>query len=429
MKKLNIQLPKDIQSAPLEVRQAVLDTLRQAMALPQEMKVTRSGGNEHNMWERNHDELTADVEDDFYDYLQMGSAQRMADVFAAFDLSMDGVDMDKSFSPEYEAYVYDLQKSGNKRQAKKNAKRLFSELVQASKEKREQLLKFLEDGNPLSKKEMTALNKMMKTKLPEYAVKVEAFMSRAGFLGKIRNQSEKENFSTMGTLIDRFPATIQLSTRESVVLTVQEERVAASEGRKVTILPLTPEEARAVSHATHSAADKVKEVDARQEAGIRQVIIRAKKERWSAHKLAQELFDLYGEQNRDWRRVAITELSMAENDAYLSGLQPGENVVGMGAEDACKHCKALIIGKQFTVLPKADETQRVSAVWAGKTNYGRKVAEYVPCAPLHPNCRCRWHRLSRFYKLDDNGKHVLKTTAELINEERVRRGMAPDPNL
>jgi hypothetical protein len=48
---------------------------------------------------------------------------------------------------------------------------------------------------------------------------------------------------------------------------------------------------------------------------------------------------------------------------------------------------------------------------------------------MHPNCRCRWHRISRFYKVGNDGKLNLKSTAELIQEEREKRGMKPDPNL
>ena len=105
----------------------------------------------------------------------------------------------------------------------------------------------------------------------------------------------------------------------------------------------------------------------------------------------------------------------------------------MGAVGACKHCEKLIIGKQVTFTKKPPKTDTytgdVKTVWMGTTNYGRRVSEYVAAIPLHPHCRCRWHRISRFYKLGENGKLVLKDTAELINEERAKRGLAPDKSL
>lgn len=430
MNKVNISLPKDIQDAPVEVREQVLATLRQAMALPAVMQVTRVGGNEHNMWERNHDELLADAEDELYDLLQNRSAERMAEVFTALGLSLDGVDLEKAFTPEYDAYV-GLMKS--KTGWMGNAKRKLSDLVYAAKDAREAFLKYVQDANPLKKNELAKLDKLLKSKLPDYAKQIEEFTVRAGFIGKIRSEVERGNMQAVGILVDRFPETIQAAKKESVVLTMREYRVATSEGKKVTILPLTAYESRAVEHAQHSAADKVTEVDERHRAGIKQVVLRAKKERWSPAKLEQTLYDMYGDQNRDWRRVAITELAMADNDAFLAGCAEGDQVVGMGSVDACKHCKEYIIGKQFTVLQHPPENptyeDEMTHVWAGKTNYGRKVASYVPCAPMHPNCRCRWHRISRFYKMDDKGSFVLRSAAELINEERVRRGMAPDPNL
>jgi hypothetical protein len=430
MNKLNIQLPKDIQQAPAEVREQILVTLRQAMELPKVMNVIAGRGDEHNMWERNGDELLGQAEDGLYEELQEASAQRMADIFAALGLNVDDLDTEKAFTLEYETYVDDLTKS--KQGWMGNAKRRISDLVAVSKERRESFVKYIQDTNPFKKAELAKIDKMLRSRLPDYAKTVEAYMVRAGFIGKIRNESEKQVISTIGAMVDRFPESIQASRRESVVLTEREAREKASEGHKVTILPLTPREAAAVSHATHGAADKVQEVDDRHRAGIKQLIIRAKKERWLPKRLEQELFDLYGEQNRDWRRVAITELAMVASDAYLSELEDGEQVIGMGSVDACKHCKEMVIGKQFTVLrePPSEESEASGAqmVWPGKTNFGRRVATYRPCIPMHPLCRCRWHRISRFYKMVE-GVPTLKSASELIQEERAKRGLPPDPNL
>jgi hypothetical protein len=68
-------------------------------------------------------------------------------------------------------------------------------------------------------------------------------------------------------------------------------------------------------------------------------------------------------------------------------------------------------------------------VWVGKTNYGRKVSEYIPCIPLHPNCRHRYHKLSRFYEVGADGRPKLRDVKDLIQEERRRRGLGDDPNL
>jgi len=430
MPKVNIKLPKGIEDLPEKDRRQILDVLAQAMRLPPVMKVTTAGGDEHNMWDRNGDPLLADAEDAFYEALVTPAQEMMAEVFIALDLPLDGVDTEKAFSDEFRKYEDDLLKSKNK------GKRRIQDLIEANREKREKFLKYLQGMNPFSREQLKKLDNLMKQKLPNYAKIAEDFMVRAGFIAKIRNQAERENFELTGVLIDRFPSTIKAAEKEGVVLTVQEkEKQDKKRGRKkeVKILPLTPKESQAVQFAVHHAADKLTEISERHRAGVRQMVIRAQKERWSPQKLAQELFDAYGEQNRDWRRVAITELAFAANDAYLSGVEEGETVVGMGAENACKYCKQLVIGKTFTVMhepPKEFTHQNeMNLVWPGKSNYGRKVSEWIPAIPLHPHCRCRYHRLSRFYKVDEKGNIVLKTTAELIQEERARRGLPPDPNL
>ncbi len=426
MAKVRIKLPKDILQLPEKDRNEIIDVLTEAVRLPEVMSAVSKGGDEHNMWSRNGDTLLADTEDQFYEELITPVQEMMAEVFIALDLTLDGITLQKSQDKQYLDFLENaLLKSKN------NGKARIKDLIELNRAKRDKFMKYIQDSNPFSKKQMDRLQKLMKDKLPDYAKKAEVFMVRAGLLAKIRGEAEKEAFSTAGAFVDRFPQTIQASEKQGVVLTLREKERAEAQGKKVQILPLTKQESHAVKVATHHAGDKLTEISERHMAGVRQLVIRAQRERWNPQKLAQELFDAYGDQNRDWRRVAITELAMATNDAYIQGVPEGETVVGMGAENACQHCKKLVIGKTFTVthgVPKNTHHHEMNFVWAGKSNYGRRVYEYIPCVPLHPNCRCRWHRISRFYKVVD-GKTVLKTTAELINEERVKRGMKPDPNL
>lgn len=156
--------------------------------------------------------------------------------------------------------------------------------------------------------------------------------------------------------------------------------------------------------------------------------------RWSAQKLAQELFNAFGDQNRDWRRVAITELAMASTDAFIAGCQDGDQVWVPPVAGSCKHCQKYLEGKTFTVTTDPAKMghnyqQEMNYVWVGKTNYGRTVSTWVPCIPLHPNCRHRFHKVSRFYNVGDDGKPALKPVHQLIQEERLRRGLGLDPNL
>lgn len=121
--------------------------------------------------------------------------------------------------------------------------------------------------------------------------------------------------------------------------------------------------------------------------------------------LATRLTGTFGTLNRDWRRVAITEVAAARAHGYLLGIPVGERVSWFAAPDACGHC-ARLHGREFTVT-REPGNQRTE-VWPGKTNVGRAASlkrrdgtlrppeeVWRPTIPMHPNCRCRWVRVAR----------------------------------
>jgi hypothetical protein len=425
-----VTLPKSLLDLDSKDREEILAVLLQASKLPKTKQLPfRSGSDEHNMWERNVDPLLAEAEDDLYRDLIEAEARNMGELFRALGLPLDG--FEKSLEPEYYEWEDELIKA--KDSGRSRMSDYIKNMASVAKGKAQAFMKWVQDGKAFTKPQLKEVDKILSTNLPNYAKKAEDYMIRAGFIGKIRGEAEKQGFEVAGAIIDRIPQSITLAEKQDVVLTQRQKAKAEAKGRKVTILPLTPREAEGVKHASHHAGDKMTEISEKHMAGVRQLVIQAKRERWSAQQLASKLFDKFGDHNRDWRRVAITELAFATNDAYLAGVEEGETVVGMGAENACKHCKQYVIGKTFEVThkPPSEDTYHgdMNQVWAGKSNYGRRVAEYRPAIPMHPNCRCRWHRISRFYKMGNGGKLELKSTAELIQEEREKRGMKPDPNL
>lgn len=429
-----VKLPSSLLDLGDKDRNDIVAVLLEASKLPKTKELPfRAGADEHNMWARNIDPLLAEVEDDFYYELREAELENMYNLLVGLGLEevASKLDFEKSLEPAYIAFEDELLKakdSGRNRMTK-----FITEMANKAKAKVKKFMDWVQDGKALTKEQVKHIDQTLSSNLPNYAKKAEDYMIRAGFVGKIRGEAEKQGFEVAGAYIDRFPQSIKTAEKENVVLTHRQKAKAEAEGRKVTILPLTPRESEAVKHAIHHAGDKLTEISEKHRAGVRQMVIQAKRERWNTQQLASKLFDKFGEHNRDWRRVAITELAFATNDAYLSGVEEGETVIGMGAENACKHCKQYVIGKTFTVThnPPSEDTYQgdMKQVWAGKSNYGRRVAEYRPAIPMHPHCRCRWHRISRFYKMDNHGKLELKSTAELIQEERAKRGLAPDPNL
>jgi hypothetical protein len=413
--KVKIKLPKDIAAHP--DAPDIAEHLLYAAQLPDTIDTSVGTGDEHNMWEPNHEPLLGQLEDDIYAQLEAGNTAMMAEIFIALDLPLPA--MEKSFG------------SGLiKAQGKKPTLR---EMIDINRAKRDKFIQYLKDMNPFKKADLAKIDKLLKTKLPNYAKISEDLAVRAGFIAKARSEADELHLTTVGAVIDRVPQTIALAEKLDVVLTLKERDRLEDNGITTRIAPLTPQETRAVTIASHHAADKMTEVSDRHRSGVKQTILRAQKERWEPQKLSEELYDQYGDQNRDWRRVAITESAMAASDAFVAGCEEGQRVIGMGSHNACKYCKQYVIGKEFTVLANPPEkdtyTTDMKHMWVGKSNYGRKVAEYIPCVPVHVLCRCRLHKVSRFYETQPDGQLKLKTTAQLIQEERARLGLAPDPNL
>ena len=493
MPKLNIKLPPAVLELPEQARKAVLEKLQEALKLPKQIHTISTASDEHNMWARNSNELLAETEDEFYETLAEPYEQVYADLFTALGLPIDSVTMEKAFTNEFDEFDNELEK-GKRKKKKQKKKTRIQQIIEDQQKKRDAFLQFLNDGRAWTREQMKQLDALIAKAIPDKVTRenqVTENMVRAGFIGKAGNKLSEENIDHVTTAVQfssYIPKTVEGATNTGVVLTVkhkekldaerqaveqaqpaptegetaeqaQEEVSKPKLGRKpkkqeapepptmpdvditpsiakdvdIKILPLTTQERNAVDIAINHAVDKVTEVDERSRSAIKQVVVRAQRERWTAEQLAQELFDLFGDQNRDWRRVAITELSYAMNDAFLAGCKRGDRIVGIGAGNACKYCKQYVIGKEFTVIEdvpdRLDYKTEMNHVWVGKSNYGRRVGEYMPAIPMHPNCRCRWHKLSMFYTTNTEGQIVRKTTAQLINEERARRGLPPDPNL
>jgi len=395
----------------------ILSELSKALSIKQQVT-----GLERTMWTTNDEQLLGEAEDELYEILVAPALDNMATLIAGLGLSDEPYELEKAFSSEYLVFEDILIKGLD------NGKHRISDLINLSKEKRKDFIKYLQDGSDWTKKKLAQIDAIMKQKLPDYAKLAEQFAIRAAFIAKIRSQADTEMLSMVGAFVDRFPSTIKAAKHDGLVLTLKEQGRAKGEGRRVKILPLQPQEVRAVEHAEMRAGDKIQEISDKHRTGVRQLIIQAQNERWSAHKLAQMLFDKFGEQNRDWRRVAITELAMATNDAFIAGCAEGTEVWIPPVVGACEYCQTMLEGKTFIVTTDVS-SDPMKYIWVGKSNYGRSTKEWVPCVPLHPNCRHRAHAFSRFYKVNAEGKPVLKTTVELIQEERVRRGMGLDPNL
>ena len=91
--------------------------------------------------------------------------------------------------------------------------------------------------------------------------------------------------------------------------------------------------------------------------------------------LQQKLFDDFGEMNRDWRRIAVTEAGEVANQAYLSQFPSGTRVKRIemyeGACSFCRHIDGMVF--EWSDKPRPD-SDGWTHVWPGKTNVGRSAS-------------------------------------------------------
>ncbi|GAN83828.1 hypothetical protein NO263_03335 [Gluconacetobacter entanii] len=177
---------------------------------------------------------------------------------------------------------------------------------------------------------------------------------------------------------------------------------------------LTPVEMKTIEIARARAAENISAVTDVARHKMKNLIIQHMEAQMFGMKqgqftaLRQSLFDAFGELNRDFRRIAVTEAGEACNQGLIATLSPGQRVKRVEAyRGACAFCKS-INGKIFTVVaPDAPEQNGQTQVWVGKTNIGRSAASrrrtdeglmprsenemWWPAAGVqHPNCRGSW---------------------------------------
>jgi len=151
----------------------------------------------------------------------------------------------------------------------------------------------------------------------------------------------------------------------------------------------------------------LQDVTERTRSKIQKVIVEGVKNKQSKYKVFQELWDSEVDLNRDWDRVIRTETAMNSNNGFLISqlrAEPDEEHIfmkGISVGDACEYCLRFINEKIIVLLegpPKGGEDkvtiegEEYSALWPGKSNYGRKPVNYWVAVVMHPYCRCSWSR-------------------------------------
>lgn len=177
---------------------------------------------------------------------------------------------------------------------------------------------------------------------------------------------------------------------------------------------LTPVELATVHLAKARAAENISDISATARHKMKNIIIEHVQAQMLGMKegqhtaLRQRLFDTFGQLNRDFRRIAVTEAGECCNQGFIGAQKPGQKVRRQEAyKGVCPFC-ASINGKVFTVAdPASPEKNGDTEVWVGKTNIGRSASARMrvgnsmvdreksklwwPAAGVqHPHCRGSW---------------------------------------
>lgn len=161
-----------------------------------------------------------------------------------------------------------------------------------------------------------------------------------------------------------------------------------------------------IAFADAHAGELIVDLTQRHYKQIHDVLSTAIKNRASHGELKEKLFDTFGNMNRDWRRIAETEIGTSQNNGQLitelDRSKEGETVFmrGISSSEACPFCRNHVNSKVVVLLdapPEAGGDQITingtvyTAIWPGKDNYGRNRANWwVSAGTQHPHCRCTW---------------------------------------
>lgn len=147
---------------------------------------------------------------------------------------------------------------------------------------------------------------------------------------------------------------------------------------------------------------------------VKDVIPAAMENGTPRYQVIQELREKSGDWERDWHRVAHTEMWGAKCNGEVQAIVNGESPLSHDKGDtkvymrpspmACNKCKQLYLERDG----KTPKVFKVTDLMANGTNYGKKQADWVACVPpLHPNCMCTINVMPKDTKFDDDGNLVL----------------------
>lgn len=153
---------------------------------------------------------------------------------------------------------------------------------------------------------------------------------------------------------------------------------------------------------------------------IRETVSEAVKNRETVQEIVSRLGHKTGEWDRDWKRIAVTEMQNVYNLGKAAEIRRKYGVDSLVFKDvfegACRHCISLYLTDGIGSKPIVF---KLSDLIANGTNVGRKVADWKPVVEsTHPHCRCDLRQLPKGKVWDDDKKYFV-TGGEI--EHKVER--------
>ena len=144
---------------------------------------------------------------------------------------------------------------------------------------------------------------------------------------------------------------------------------------------------------------------------INRVVPNAVKEGTDRYKVIQQLRDLTQDWERDWHRVAHSEMWDAKVQGEANAIMDNESPISKKGKDtmvfkrpapnACNKCKQLYL-EADGITPKLF---KITELQANGSNYGKKQSDWKPTLGiLHPNCMCPLSVMPDGYKFDSSGQ-------------------------
>jgi hypothetical protein len=167
--------------------------------------------------------------------------------------------------------------------------------------------------------------------------------------------------------------------------------------------PLSRAEMARIQVLQQSAAEKITKVSAAVKADIRQILIDGVKAHKGKGEISQAIFDRMTGGNRDFQKIADTEIQNAANNSFLLdevyNSDLGEKVYFQRVEriddntcDFCKKMHGVIVlwSDHPLTSDKIEDPIADFAIWDGKDWNGKK--EFIANGVFHPYCRGMWVR-------------------------------------